>query len=221
MCLQVSDVVDEMPTDDVSTDNSPSPADPPNPYAHEPNPSLDSPDNSRETRHFTLSPADAAHGPTPFVPMSTQMWHSGFTSIVSQLGGGMSGPQTIHEHIADGDEEQPQYRQGRRDEGDSDESSAEDAPKWSDPRRPTGRMGVAAVGGVSSQLSPPTASAEWPPKSASAALKWAVQDIRHTMEKSIGQSAGGSAFNGGPVVAIPPQQAAQAMFRNRFESSPQ
>lgn len=204
-----------MPTDEVDG-TTPKEADSVNPYMQHPLPDTASL-MSREARHFTLSPSDAAHGPTPFVPISTQMWHSGFTSIVSHLGGARTGPPSIAEDATEAEGSSLDPVEGPESLHGSEESDefAEDAPEWSKPGRPSGRMGVGA------QKSPSKVAPKYGPKSApnpsAVALQRAVQDIRHTMAKSIVMSTEDASRAGGPVVAVPPQPAAQEMFRKRFE----
>lgn len=208
--LQASSAVNAMPTDDVDSTSSPDDASGVNPYVNHPDVDATNSDTSRETRHFTLSPMEAARGPTPFVPISTQMWRSGFTSIVSHLGGGKAATETITEDVTEGGEASEGTHPGQRpgtfhDSEDSDEIAAS-APKWSRPGRSIGRMGAAAPGRRAAKTAPKSA-----PNPSADALQRAVEDIRHTatLASSVVAGAGGT----GDVVAVPPQPAAQEMFR--------
>jgi hypothetical protein len=181
-CLQAASIVDKVPTDDISSDEPIDTAEV-NPYATNPETSsalsgFPTDTGTRDHHRSSRSPLAAAHGPSTFVPISTQMWQSQFTSLVSHLEG-RSGAQPA----VDGDGSSPQSKQG-----------------------------------VGSERSEETVKSG--PHSASAiALQRAVEDIRHTMHKSLVLSTGDAFKGGSPVVAVPPQRAAQELFRKRFEPS--
>ena len=216
--LQASSAVDAMPTDDVGSTSSPDDASGVKPYVNHPDVDATNSVTSRETRHFTLSPMEAARGPTPLsMPISTQMWHSGFTSIVSHLGGGKAATETLTEDVTEGggasEATHPRQRPGTfHDSKDSDEIAAS-APKWGRPGRSIGRMGAAAPGRRAANTAPKSA-----PNPSADALQRAVEDIRHTATLASSVVATG-AGDAGPVVVVPPQAAAQEMFRKRFKRS--
>lgn len=213
VCLQVATAVNRMPTDDVDTSSAPEDASGVNPYVNHPDLDATRSGTSRGTGHVSLSSLGGTRGPAPFVPISTQMWHSGFTSIVSHLGGGAS-PGGGAEAAPEGKGSPMEAGRNFHESEEDSEEIAPDAPKWSTPGRSSGRMGAAAAkyaGKRATPASAPTPSAE--------ALQRAVEDIRHTMASSIEASTGDAMRGGAPVVAVPPQPAAQEMFRKRFENS--
>lgn len=141
------------------------------------------------------------------------MWHSGFTSIVSHLGGGRTGPLTIEEDAPEPDGACMQDIEG----SDESEEVAENAPNWGKVGRSGGRMGAVVKSDVLDVVPKMLSAPNNTFKSASAvALQRAVEDIRSTMAKSIVSSTGNAE---GPIVVVPPQPAAQEMFRKRFEKS--